>query len=236
MPDGGLLFTKDISITSPAAQILVTENDGGSGEHLLGGVSTCGLSTEVSGAHVYGTLDITVLKDGTYTFKGLYTAPGGYYVGLNPYDPIGDPFLAVYSSFDPEAPDAGIVGCNDDLNDLGAEPDAVYRADGSIIEGHVPYFSAALTPGQYTLVLMTWEDLSSENFDAGYAPWRDRDFQLGTKSTTFELWGPAGGLALGHVALAATGVETGYGFAGLAAAGVGLVLLVVARRRRAARA
>lgn len=237
IPAGSLLATQTISISSPAPQISLVENDGGGGEHQLAGNEDCGLSTDAGGAHVYGTLDITVTTAGTYTFKGLFTTPAGSYAGLNPFDPIEDPFLAVYSAFDPSDPDTGVVGCNDDLNDVGpGNHDAEYRADNSIIEGHVPYFSADLEPGQYTLVLLTWEDLGTSDFEAGTAPYSELDFTVGTKSTTFELWGPTGGITLGHVALAATGVETGYGFAGIAAAGAGLVLLLVARRRRSARA
>jgi hypothetical protein len=233
IPSGSLLSTQVISISSPAPQISLVENDGGSGEHLLAGNEDCGLSTDAGGAHVYGTLDITVTTAGTYTFKGLFTTPAGSYTGLNPFDPIEDPFLAVYSEFDPSNPDSGVVGCNDDLNDVGpGNHDAEYRADNSIIEGHVPYFSADLEPGQYTLVLLTWEDLSTSDFDAGTAPYSETDFAVGTKSTTFELWGPTGGIILGHVALAATGVGTGYGLVGLAAAGLGTVLLLVAVRRR----
>ncbi|MEQ1736664.1 MAG: hypothetical protein ABL886_09725, partial [Rhodoglobus sp.] len=100
----------------------------------------------------------------------------------------------------------------------------------------VPYFATALAPGQYTLVLMTWEDLSSSDFDAGYAPYDDLDFAAGTKSTTFELWGPVGGITLGHLALAATGVETGYAGVGLLVTVAGFVLLVISRRRKTARA
>jgi len=241
VPSGSLLFTQDISISSPAPQITVAENDGGSGEHQLAGIAECGLSTDVGGAHVYGTLDFTITTAGTYTFKALSTSPAGSYAGLNPFDPIEDPFLAVYSEFDPVNPDSGVIGCNDDLNDVAPGlHDAEYRGDGTIIEGHVPYFSASFAPGQYTLVLMTWEDLGSSDFDNGFAPFGELDFAVGTKTTTFELWGPDGGIALGHVALAATGAqtgaETGYGFVGLAAAGLGIALVMVARRRRAVRA
>ena len=234
VPSGSKLFTQAISMASPAGQIDLTENDGGSGEHLLALNPDCGLSTNVSGAHVYGTLDITVLTAGTYTFKALFSNPPGDYVGLNLFDSIGDPFLAVYSNFDPANPDSGVVGCNDDLNDVGTGPDAVYRADNSIIEGHVPYFSAPFAPGHYTLVLMTWADLSSEDFDNGYAPYEERDFEVGTKSTTFELWGPTGGLALAPAALPATGADQSYGVVALGATALGLLFMLVAWRRRKA--
>lgn len=239
VPPGTLLFTQDITLAETSPEITVAENDGGSGEHLLDGVSTCGLSTDVHGRHVYATLDITVLTGGTYTFRGMASDPAGYYVGLNPYDPMGDPFLAVYSTFDPTNPDADLVGCNDDLNDVGASNDAEYLADGTIIEGHQPFFSAAFTPGQYTLVLMTWEDMSTSDFATGFSQWEDDSFAIGDKTDTFQLWGPVGGLALGHVtpagpALAATGSAVdpialvGGGIAVLG----GLAILIAAGRRR----
>lgn len=233
VPSGSHLFTQTITIPLGAGEITVTET--ADDEHTLGGRAECDLSTEVHGIHVYGTLDITVTTAGTYTFRGMFSTPAGGYVPINAFDPIEDPFLAVYSVFDPASPDAGVVGCNDDANDVNDENDAEYLADGTIIDGHQPWFSAALAPGTYTLVLMTWEDLSAENLADGYAPYSDEDFVSGPKSTTFELWGPEGGLALGHQ-LAATGTD--LDITPLAAGGAAIVLLgigalVVARRRAA---
>ena len=232
VPSGSHLFTQTITIPLGASEITVTETE--DDEHVLGGIEDCDLSTEMHGIHVYGTLDVTVTTAGTYTFRGMFSTPLGDYVPLNPFDPIGDPFLAVYSSFDPASPDAGVVGCNDDLNDIGAENDAEYLSDGTIIDGHQPWFSAALAPGNYTLVLMTWEDLSAEDLADGYAPYSEEDFVVGPKSTTFELWGPEGGLALGHQ-LAATGVDvTPIAATGALVLLSGLGVFLVARRRRAA--
>jgi hypothetical protein len=234
VPSGSLLFTQDITISASPSEIVVTETSGG--EHYLGGLPTCGLSTDIDGRHVYGTQTVTVTTAGTFTFRGMVSSPGGYYTGVNPYDPIGDPFLAVYESFDPSQPDNGLIGCNDDLNDIGAFNDAEYLADGTVIEGHQPYFSATLTPGTYTLVLLTWEDLGTTDFAAGYGPWENANFAIGAKVTRFQLWGPAGALALGSAAagLANTGVDARIGVVGAALIGGGLLLggVSVARRRR----
>jgi len=238
-PAGSRLFTQDITIPADTTnEIVVTNNDPDSSndEHLLNGIDTCGLSTEFGGRHVYGTLDVTIVTAGSYTFRSLSTNPAGDYVGLNPYDPIGDPFLAVYSGFDPANPDSNVVGCNDDLNDIGGQNDAEYTNDGTIIEGHVPRFETALTPGHYTLVLFMWEDMGVADFAAGVSQNEGENFTPGAKSSTFELWGPVGGLALGNVTLAATGVDTSYGLIGVGAGALGFVLLVVSRRRRASRA
>lgn len=232
VPSGSHLFTQTITIPLGAGEITVTEDE--DDEHFLGGIEDCDLSTEVHGIHVYGTLDVTVTTAGTYTFRGMFSTPLGDYVPINAFDPIADPFLAVYSSFDPASPDAGVVGCNDDLNDVGAENDAEYLADGTIIDGHQPWFTAPLSPGTYTLVLMTWEDLSADDLADGYSPYEEENFVSGPKSTTFELWGPVGGLQLGHQ-LAATGTDV----TPIAATGAlvllgGLGVFLVARRRRAA--
>ncbi len=243
VPSGSLLFTKDITIPLGAPQITLTEDV--DGEHFLGGEEDCGLSTEVHGIHVYGTLDVTVTTAGTYTFRGMLSSPAGDYVPINAFDPIADPMLAVYSAFDPADPDAGVIGCNDDLNDIGDENDAEYLADGTIIEGHQPWFSAVLAPGNYTLVLMTWEDLSDENLADGFAPYSETDFVVGPKTTTFQLWGPTGGLDIdddpgvdpGTEApkLAATGIDaTPIAAVGALVLLAGLAALGAARRRRSA--
>ena len=197
VPTGQLLSTQDISVPINPGEITVTESE--DDEHFLGGIPTCGISTEVNGKHVYGTLDVTVLTSGDFTFRGLFSNPAGEYQPLQPYDPIGDPFLAVYETFDPAQPDTGVVGCNDDLNDVGASNDAELLSDGSILEGHQPYFSARLERGRYTLVLMTWEDLDAANFALGYGPLAEEPFTVGPKSTNFQLWGPADSLVVGDV-------------------------------------
>ncbi len=248
VPSGSLLFTEEITIPLGAPQITLTEDE--DGEHFLGGDEDCGLSTEVHGIHVYGTLDVAVTTAGTYTFRGMVSSPEGDYVPINAFDPIGDPMLAVYSAFDPTNPDSGVIGCNDDLNDIGDENDAEYLADGTIIEGHQPWFSAALEPGDYTLVLMTWEDLSDENLADGFAPYSETDFVVGPKSTTFQLWGPTGGLDIGDddpevdpevepgteaPKLAATGIDaTPIAAAAALVLLAGLAALGASRRRRSA--
>lgn len=237
VPSGNLLFTQNMSLSSPAQQITVTDNSAGAGDHIFNGDSNCAVSVNVHGMHVYSTLDITVLSPGTFTFRGLSSSPAGYYVGLAPFDPIGDPFLAVYSNFDPANPDTGVVGCNDDLNDIGAQNDAEYLTDGSIIDGHQPYFTASFTPGQYTLVLMTYNDLSAADFAAGVDQYENDTFAIGTKTTSFQIWGPAGSLALGRVGaapgLAATGTgDLSFVWIGIAGLLAGAVFMLVGYRRR----
>lgn len=202
-PTGMRLATQDFALPPGSAEIDVTEQTPGDAEHFLGGSSTCGIEADPTAAHVYSAVPITITVAGDYTFRGLSSTPAGSYLGAA-YDPLEDPFLALYSTWDPSAPDSGVVGCNDDLNDVLGQNDYEITAEGALIEGHQPRFGATLAPGQYTLVLMTWEALGTADLAAGVSAGGDA-FPIGARSTSFELWGPAGGLYLGHGAPPSSG-------------------------------
>lgn len=202
VPSGELLLTDSITLPANPLELSVgAAND--DGEHLLGGDEACGLAADPA-EHIYATLDITIRTDGTYTFRGIESDPSGGYLPLGEEHPLEDSFLAVYSDFDPNNPDSGVVGCNDDLNDQFSydnEDFVEQLEDGTWMEGHQPYFVADLAAGQYTLVLMTWETMSAADWAADWET---------PASTTFEMWGPTDGLVKGHVEfeqLADTGVE-----------------------------
>ncbi len=214
VPAGELLLTADAVI---AADPLVFDvGDGDEGEHQLGGDPLCDL-IQLPGPdadHVYGTVEITISQAGAYTFRNTTTDPLGKFEGGLEH-PMQDPFLVLYSAFDPANPDDGIVGCNDDLNDLfdyGVLYDdgrvAENMDDGSLMEGHRPYFTADLEPGVYTLVLTTWHAVT-------YEMWTSGDTSAAT--ATFEMWGPADSMCLSsdsacvesqNPALPATGSST----------------------------
>ena len=203
VPAGELLLEDRITIPAAPLELSVGEANG-DGDHALAGDDQCLLQADPSDKHVYATMDITILEDGTYTFRGISTDPEGSYMPLGAYHPLEDSFLAVYSAFDPTTPDTGVVGCNDDLNDQFDYADNEFveqLSGGAWMEGHQPYFITDLAAGHYTLVLMTWESMSSATWIADW----------GTPATaTFEMWGPTGGLVKGHVdveQLADTGVE-----------------------------
>ncbi len=205
VPAGELLLEDRITIPAEPLELSVGAETM-DGDHFLGGKEECGLMADPT-EHVYATMDITVLDDGTYTFRGISADPEGGYMPLSAYHPLEDGFLAVYSNFDPANPDSGVVGCNDDLNDqLGYDNDDFVEqlSGGAWMEGHQPYFSTELTAGHYTLVLLTWESMSAAQWQADW----------GTPATmTFEMWGPTGGLAKGHVdldQLADTGAERDF--------------------------
>ena len=191
VPAGQLLTTQvfDLPLGAPVMDV-GGDNSGGDGDHWLGGIPTCALLAGDPGepsSHVYSTIEVEVLIGGTYTFRGIgSTPPGSYVSSLTESNELEDPFLALYSSFDPASPDDGIIGCNDDLNDLFGYDDAEMGEQlpgGVLMEGHQPYFTAALEPGRYTLVLTTYFTVTS-------GEWA----QQGPGDVTFEMWGPECGL------------------------------------------
>jgi LPXTG-motif cell wall-anchored protein len=251
VPDGSLLYTADITIPLGASEITVANNSDGGGEHLLNELDECGIESSATGVHVYATLDITVNTAGTYTFRGIASTPAGRTgTPFGAFDPIQDPFLALYTSFDPAHPDLGTVGCNDDADSLGPEYDLQYTADGTFIDGHQPYVVAPdLSAGRYTLVLMTYEELSAAEMASGYSASSDQTFAIGPKTDTFQLWGPVDGLTVGEVdpaevivdppaepTLPSTGGESAPFWIGLMGVGLGAVLVVaVGIQRRSGR-
>jgi LPXTG-motif cell wall-anchored protein len=240
-PSGQLLLTQDITLGLTPSELMVSDAADSSGEHALGGLETCELEADGDTNHVYTTLPIRVTTSGTYTFRGIGSTPAGGYFAGEPYHPIEDPFLAVYSTFDPTQPDVGVIGCNDDLNDLFTITGSKFLEDlgsGILMEAHQPYFSATLAPGNYTLVLLTWGMMSATDWEAGNSV--DGPFVAGAASVKFEMWGPAAGLttdvttpAVPTPSLAATGMNSSVlpvGVMAVMVLGVGVLLV---RRRRA---
>jgi len=256
IPAGELLLTEQISLGPDSGEIVVADNTGTSVHRLADDEGCAVFARGAESSHVYGTLDVTVTTSGVYTFRGIGSDPAGSRAVLfGDYDPIQDPFLAVYDAFDPTSPDDGVIGCNDDQSDLGDRDTAQFLSDGTLVDGRQPMFQAALEPGTYTLVLLTYVSLTAEELAAGSGV-DAGTFAPGEKSVTFQLWGPAGGLIVapaseaapqpssaGTVAaaapaapapeLAATGAgaeSATVGWAGIALVLAGLVLSFVRRR------
>jgi len=244
-PEGEVLATETTTITSTPSffetPIDAEVND--AGDPLLGGVLECDVE---AGAHPYNTIDVTITEAGEYTFRVVDTDPveEDMYFGIDSrFSPVGDNFLALYTSFDPADVSADIVGCNDDADDEGAvagdlwaeaaldeairgQNDAnIATSTGYILDDQFAWFTTTLEPGEYTLVGTTYS-----TFDE--TTWVERlsDAETDEASITYEMWGPEGGLEVGH-GLAATGVEPALAvWSGLALAGTG-VAITVARRR-----
>lgn len=193
-PAGTLISTRDITIPQTNARVFTLGAGNVDDEYELAEMSHCALSVDGAETHVYATLDFTVKQSGTYTFRGISSNPAGSFVtDSREYHPLEDPFLAVYQNFDPTQPDNGVIGCNDDLRNVRsyAEKYAVENIGGGLTaEVHQPFFTASLTPGDYTIVLTTYEAIPATVWATG----RSGEFLAGDASTRVQLWGPAGSL------------------------------------------
>jgi len=182
----------------------------------LGGNNDCGLEISGTAQHPYKAISLTITQAGNFTFRISGTSPN---TDLNSntlelssaaiQPPIGDPFLAVYSDFNPADPDSGIVGCNDD-----GDNDPGYMTDGTVYSGVWSQFDATLNPGTYTIVLATYG-----TYDA--ATWATSSAGL-AQTASIQLWGPPGAITPitpttppVEPVLAETGSQN-MGFAGIA--------------------
>ncbi len=247
-PSGDLLFTQ--TLTTPANGVQSVEFD-------TDADNFCGVYDE----RVYATLDFTVLENGEYSFRIVGVSPlqsgelidgEGWIFPPNPwgdYVPIADPYLVIYSDFDPTQPDANQIACNDDTGAVVETTNFGARdIQGRFISPFYSEIIASLAPGQYTLVLTTYDIVgpvntvpSASKLDSASAAVTPVEYELAglpAQSATVELWGAEDGLVLGHVAfLADTGANAPIS-AGLAG-GAGLALLLgalgiaIARRRTA---
>jgi hypothetical protein len=243
-PAGDLLATTSTTLTS-TSDFFTTPEDAEifDGDALIGGIAYCDVEV---GSRPYSTVDVTITEPGTYAFRVVDTDPveEDLYFGIEE-SPVGDSFLAIYTTFDPEDIDSGVVGCNDDGDDEGAAAAEMWEiahtaadsrgqgdenlltSTGFILDDQFPWFAATLQPGQYTLVGTLYSAYTESE-------WLETLDSAGVTeaSMTYEMWGPEGGLVLG---LADTGVDPAFGlWTGLALAGTGVAITVA--RRRAQRA
>jgi hypothetical protein len=221
-PVGTLRQSGDITIAAtPTVEMTLTDNTGDGG-HYLGGDENCALSI---GAHAYTTGTLTVDGSGDYSIRVVNTNPlTDSTAGWGADIPMNDPFLAVYSSFDPTNPDANVVGCNDDGSNNNGDLPGDYPDQGAtlspkyLINGLYPWFSSKLAAGSYTYVLTT------------YSAYGISDWEGGAQAATIEVWGLDDSLAN----TGAADVPAWVTFGGLALVIVGLALgasSVVLRRR-----
>lgn len=250
-PDSTLLFTEEIVVALDAEEMMIREEmiddpigDDGAGRIYLGADESCRLEP---GLHVYEKLDLTVTEAGVYDFRAVATSPLTAHMnwGID-RSPSSDTFLAVYDNFDPANPEEGVVGCNDDAD--SSEIDYVVTAfddndgnvteSGDLMQGRFPWFQSELTTGEYTLVKMFFQAAGADDFAIGEydisSGQSGESWDPAPQSATFELWGPEGGLELGH-ALADTGVNPAFAlWSGLALAGTGVAILAARRRQQRA--
>jgi len=193
--------------------------------HDLGGNNTC---TLISGTHVYSTYTVTVGVSGEYSFRVVNTDPltDDVVAWGNDDIPIDDPYMAVYTAFDPANPDANVVGCNDDGSANGYPEDTGATIGHKyLVNGLYPEFVNTLAPGTYTLVITAYSQKSVSD-------WNGEAF--GTQSATVELWGPAGAFKLADTGFSTPSwvLPTGLSVV-VSGLTIGLVSLVLRRRANA---
>ncbi len=245
-PEGMLLATSDADIALDAPEFTVADGVVPDDEVQLNNIAGCEI---IPGAHVYGMIDITVTQSGNYTFRVVDTSPAEEDLYFNqPVSPIGDNFLALYSEFDPSNIESGLLGCNDDGDDYAVDEwnlantfaddnnladGYVETSTGYILDDQFPWFGATLEPGTYTIIAATWDEMSSAMWQAGDNQSGDT-WEPTDASVTYEMWGPEGGLTLGHE-LAETGVNAGFAvWSGIAL--IGTATAITVGRRRSQRA
>lgn len=202
IPSGDLLATASLTLSGDLREFTVTFDDGAyenTDEILLGGVTGCEITI---GSHVFTELQIEVSTSGTYTFRKIWIDPieEDLFWGV-PTPQLGDSFLALYSGFDSSQPEANLIACNDDINELpsiwgpaqsfkedkvaGSESMAdvsILSASGYLLDDQFPWMVVpSLAPGRYSLVV------------TGFSP-KPASEWTGTETIAYELWGPRGGL------------------------------------------
>ena len=246
-PSSTLLATEEITIELSASETMIREEAIGTpGDTPTGGIYIDGrVECEVEpGLHVYETLEFTVTKAGTYDFRAVAVSPIDEDLnwGVDKY-PSSDPFLAVYETFNPALPETELVGCNDDGDNSGiTEVDAAWSGQdglvtdaGDLLHDEWPWFRTTLEPGNYTLVSMPFSTVGTDDFAAGQfgelAEQSGLTWDPIAQSTTYEMWGPAGGIVFGEELATTGGVEPSFAlWAGIGIVGVG-VAVAFARRR-----
>lgn len=241
-PRGDLVDEVDLLIPAEADPDLIVADDpqyyDADDDLELGGVTDCGI---VDGNHFYGSAEVVIENRGFYSFRVADLDPVSRDVDFRQaYRYLTDPFLALYSSFDPDDAHLGVVGCNDD-SDLDADSDFYLTSTGTMMSDRYSQFTVELQPGTYTLVLTSYADVSEfidvaapaasarergDDTKGAFAPTALGDDETGTVEVWFEA-----------SELAATGPSQASG--GMLAAGLALMTLgglVFATRRRFSRA
>ncbi len=226
-PSGSLGGTRTLDLPASGASVFTLPGSTGN-DYNLGGNTDCGLE---EGDHVYTAATVTVGTGGEITFRYVSSDPLSEDIAdLSTLGVMTDPYLAVYTSFDPANPDANVVGCDDD-SDLASEytdPTSpwyqwewtYFSQAGQLLTPRFPQFTSNLQPGTYTIVLTSYRTISS-------ADWISQS--EGPVSSQIELWGPEGAFELPNTGLNTNAPLAFGGFALLL--GLAAMTFVVWRRR-----
>jgi LPXTG-motif cell wall-anchored protein len=176
-------------------------------------------------------LPIVVTKGGHFTFRIVNQSPE--YNNRNDENPVSDPFLALYGTFNTSDLDSGLVGCNDDaassnLANPWANGDTFPTNGVSNSNDRWSHFETELVPGAYTAVFTTFIATDTINGGSWSYP----------QTVTFEYWGPEcsiEGAVCASSSLPATGVDEAttstVASVALVTALAGLMVIVALRRR-----
>ena len=128
------------------------------------GSGGCGIDT---GPHIVATTTVVIERSGTYTFRVSDVSPTVQDIDeTQPFRYLGDPFLALYSTFDPDNAQQGLVACDDD-SDLDVRTDYYITGSGTMMTDRFPQFRVDLQPGTYTLVLTGYGSATGFSSTAG---------------------------------------------------------------------
>lgn len=242
-PQGALIDQLDLTIPGDADPDMIVADDPQYYDEFddleLGGVTDCGIT---DGNHFWASAEVVIETRGFYTFRVSDLDPISSDVDFRqPVRYMTDPFLALYSSFDPANAHLGVVGCNDD-SDLDSYSSYYLTSSGTMMSDRYSQFTVELQPGTYTLVLTSYDDLSEfgiatapatssmrgdarEDAKGDVAPAAFGEDETGT----IEIWFDDSSLA----ATGASGLNGGMLAAGLALMVLGGLALTVGRRARA---
>lgn len=158
-PQGDLLEELTMEIPAAASADLVVADDplyyDAFGDLELGGVTDCGIT---AGNHFYDEAEVVIENAGIYSFRIADLDPASQDVDFSQdarY--LEDPFLALYSSFNPADGHQGVVGCNDD-SDLDGVSFYYITSSGTMMSDRYSQYTVELQPGTYTLVLTSYDD------------------------------------------------------------------------------
>jgi hypothetical protein len=243
-PQGDRVDELDLTIPGDADADMVVADDPQYYDEFddleLGGVTDCGIT---DGNHFWASSEVVVETRGFYSFRVSDLDPISSDVDFRQPDRyMTDPFLALYSTFDPANAHLGVVGCNDD-SDLDDYGDYYLTSSGTVMSDRYSQFTIELQPGTYTLVLTSYDDESE--FDvtsvaaAAATPGDALDDTKGgvvpaafgeDETGTVEIWFEASSLA----ATGASEVNGGMLAAGLALMTLGGLALTTRRSARSA--
>lgn len=173
IPPGSLVDTRTFTMTRDEQDFEIGAVADYGDYYDLGGNPDCELEL---GSHTYVTQSFAATTSGDYTFRNISVSPADEDVVWGaPQYPNQDIFLALYTSFDPDDPEANLVACNDDRPEEFENAWYRYASNGLttyVFDWQAPEMTVALPSGTYDLVVTTWASIEdTEWFNGEYPLW-----------------------------------------------------------------